>query len=293
MTGPEWAPIRSHEDPALFSEALIYTAAESGFGPRLIERDYFATVLLDYLAATGGPLVFRGGTCLAKVHAGFYRLSEDLDYVIPMPVTAARSKRRSRIEPVRRALSGVEKNVPSLHVIEQLKGANNSTQYRAVIGYTSELDQQTQSIKIEIGLREPLCTRPSTGNARTLLLDPITAQPMVPEVRLPTLSLQETVAEKFRAALSRRVVAIRDFFDIDYAVRRLGIDPHEGDLIDLVARKLTLPGNERIGLTAERTADLERQKETALKPVLREKDYKEFVLGRALEIVARMAEAVA
>ena len=29
-------------------------------------------------------LVFKGGTCLSKVHADFYRLSEDLDLIIPV-----------------------------------------------------------------------------------------------------------------------------------------------------------------------------------------------------------------
>ena len=31
----------------------------------------------------GDDLVFKGGTCLTKVHAELYRLSEDLDYTYP------------------------------------------------------------------------------------------------------------------------------------------------------------------------------------------------------------------
>ena len=69
---------------------MQFTAAESGFIPRLIEKDYFCTVLLAYLSeAAGDELVFKGGTCLAKVHAELYRLSEDLDSSIPIPVDAA------------------------------------------------------------------------------------------------------------------------------------------------------------------------------------------------------------
>ena len=77
------APIRTHEDPVLFREAVNFTAAQTRFLPRLIEKDYFCTVLLNYLAAADDTLIFKGGTCLAKVHAEFYRLSEDLDFVIP------------------------------------------------------------------------------------------------------------------------------------------------------------------------------------------------------------------
>mgnify|MGYP002813578143 CR=1 FL=1 len=73
-----------HEQPEMFRDALALTRQRTGFVERLIEKDYFCTALLEYLASASKELVFKGGTCLAKVHAGFYRLSEDLDFVIPM-----------------------------------------------------------------------------------------------------------------------------------------------------------------------------------------------------------------
>ena len=95
MTGSEPSSFpRIHEDPARFREAIRFTAAETLFLPRLIEKDYFCTLLLGYLSASDGSLVFKGGTCLAKVHAGFYRLSEDLDFAIPTSLSASRSERR-------------------------------------------------------------------------------------------------------------------------------------------------------------------------------------------------------
>jgi predicted nucleotidyltransferase component of viral defense system len=74
-------PIRWHvDDPDLLRQAVDYTARQTGFSPRLIEKDYFCSVVLEYLAARDAELSFKGGTCLAKVHGGFYRLSEDLDF---------------------------------------------------------------------------------------------------------------------------------------------------------------------------------------------------------------------
>lgn len=59
-------PVRLHlEDPALFREALRFTAAETGFSQRLVEKDYFCSVVLEYLAGGDGSLTFKGGTCLA------------------------------------------------------------------------------------------------------------------------------------------------------------------------------------------------------------------------------------
>ena len=102
MSKAEPPGIHAHEDVALFREAVQFTAAESGFAARLIEKDYFCTVLLAYLSgAAGNELVFKGGTCLAKVHSELYRLSEDLDYTIPVPVDAPRTERSKRVERVK------------------------------------------------------------------------------------------------------------------------------------------------------------------------------------------------
>ena len=92
-----------------------------------------------------------------------------------------------------------------------------------MVGYKSLLGTHEEQIKVEIGLREPLLFPSITGEARTLLLDPITREPMAPAVRVPCVSRMEALAEKARAALSRREVAIRDFYDMDHAVRQQGL----------------------------------------------------------------------
>jgi len=68
--------LRWHEDPEAFRDLLTLTAARAGFLVRLVEKDYFCSVLLQYLAASCPDLIFRGGTCLAKVHAEFHRPSD-------------------------------------------------------------------------------------------------------------------------------------------------------------------------------------------------------------------------
>ena len=222
MSKAEPLVINAHEDAELFPEAVQFTDAESGFVPRLIEKDYFCTVILAYLsAAAENDLVFKGGTCLTKVHSELYRLSEDLDYTIPVAVDTARSKRSKQVEPVKLALSRLNRVVPVFRVIDTLKGANKSTQYLAAIGYSSMLGQQEETIKIEVSLREPLFTPAIAGSARTMLQNPLTNRAMVAPFTVRNIEKIEALAEKFRAALSRREPAIRDFFDIDYAVSRL------------------------------------------------------------------------
>ena len=286
------APIRLHDDVALFREALTYTAAETGFIARLIEKDYFCTVLLQHLAVDRYGLVFKGGTSLAKVHAGFYRLSEDLDFVIPTPGDASRAERRRRAGASKERVAALGEQLTGLRVITALTGANDSTQYIAVLGYTSVLGHQEEKITIEVSLREPLLRPAIRGEAQTLLLDPISGSPLVPALPVPCLSREETIAEKLRAALSRREVAIRDFYDIDYAVRRLSLNVLEPDLVGLVKEKLAVSGNDPVDVSAARLAALRPQLEAQLRPVLRARDLAEFDLERAFATVANVAAAL-
>ena len=286
--------IKHHEDTELFQEAVNLTAAETTFSPRLIEKDYFCTVLLEHLAAvTGGQLVFKGGTCLTKVHAGFYRLSEDLDFVIPMEVDASRSERSKRVDRLKKAIVALPRALPCFRVVEPLQGANESTQYIGSVGYASVLGQQEDTIKIEISLREPLLTSTMTGAARTILLDPVSGMPLVPAVPLACISKTEAMAEKFRAALTRRKAAIRDFYDIDYAVRKHEVRTEDADLIALVRQKLAVPGNDSINIGPDCLTELRGQLDTRLKSVLRERDFMEFDLERAYKMVVEVAKAVA
>jgi predicted nucleotidyltransferase component of viral defense system len=292
MTMPELPPLRTHQNPALFREAVNHTAAATGFSSRLIEKDYFCTVLLQHLAEAGCALVFKGGTCLAKVHAGFYRLSEDLDFVIPTPVDALRAERSRRAAASKTAVAGIGERLPGLRVITALTGANSSTQYICVIGYASLLRRQDETIKVEVGLREPLLTATIQGEVQTLLLDPFSGSQLAPVLMMPCISRPEAMAEKLRAALSRREVAIRDFYDVDYAVRELNLRVLEPELLGLVRQKLEVPGNDPIDVSPGRLAALQLQLEAQLKAVLRARDFAEFDLDRAFATVAEVAAAL-
>ena len=285
--------VRVHEDLSLFREAVNFTTAETAFASRLIEKDYFCTVLLAYLAgAMDDRLVFKGGTCLAKVHADFYRLSEDLDFVIPVPVTSTRSQRSKLAAGVKKAVTLLPERLPSFRLVDPLKGANNSTQYIAVLGYSSLIRRQEETIKFEVGLREPLLTPVVNSPARTIMLDPVSGKPLVLPVSVRCISKTEALAEKFRAALSRREAAIRDFFDIDYAIRRLGLRPRDAAFIRLIRSKLDVPGNDPVDISGDRLKALQQQLESRLKPVLRAKDFSEFDLDRAFRTVAAVAAMV-
>jgi len=94
----------------------------------------------------------------------------------------------------------------------------------------------------------------------------------------------EAYAEKARAAITRRELAIRDYFDIDAAVQR-GLIRHDAlDFLALVSRKLNAT-SDRVNISDERIEALRRQVSANLKPVLRLVDYDNFSLDRVLLLV--------
>ncbi len=294
MNDRDAACIRLHEDVPLFLEAIAFTAAKTGFNGQVIEKDYFCTVLLEDLTLNGGKdLFFKGGTCLAKVHAGFYRLSEDLDFAIPLHVNASRAERSRAAGAIKRAVADVSGRVPCFSCQTELKGANDSTQYSGVVTYRSVVSGQQETVLIDVSVREPALVAPAILPARTVLLDPIGGKPAVRDLHVFSITAMEAMAEKFRAALSRRDVAIRDFFDLDYAARHLPVDFASPSFVEMVRRKLAIPDNPPVDIGAERMTALRRQVEPKLKTVLREKEFRDFVLDRAIALVVEMAARVA
>lgn len=283
--------ITAHEDKDFFREAVLFTAGQTGLNTNLIEKDYYCTLLLQYLyRQQASPLIFRGGTCIGKVYADFYRLSEDLDFLIATPPEASIAVRRKRIAPLKDWVAQISEAVSVFTPPDAFTGHNSSRQYVAYVAYPSIfLSEEPSRIKIEVGLRETTLMPPLQIKARTLLLNPFTRKSLVPDIDVITLTMEEAIAEKLRAALTRLEPAIRDFFDIDYLVSQHKINLKDQHLLQLVAEKLKVPGNPTVDLSSARKDKLKTQINTELKPVLRSADFESFNLDRAFEIVVKMS----
>lgn len=118
-----------------------------------------------------------------------------------------------------------------------------------------------------------------------MLVNPINGRPLIEAFPVQCLTYREAMAEKLRAALTRRDVAIRDFFDLDYAVRSGALDVGDEVLLDLLRRKLRVPGTEAVDVSPDRIRQLREQREVELQPVLREPDFAQFDLDRAVAMV--------
>jgi predicted nucleotidyltransferase component of viral defense system len=284
--------ISLHEDHDFFREAVLFTAGQTGLNATLIEKDYYCTVLLKYLYQQEAcPLIFRGDTCIGKVYTDFYRLSEDLDFLIPTSPESSISVRRKRIVPIKEwvAKMSMDKNIFTL--LDDFKGHNSSRQYIAYVTYPLVfLSDEPARIKIEVGLRETSLLPPLQMKARTLLMNPFTGKSLVPDIDVVTLSIEEAIAEKLRAALTRLEPAIRDFFDIDYLASQHQFNLTDQHLIQLLDEKLKVPGNPPIDMSLSRKEKLKTQINTELKPVLRPSDFESFDLDRAFEMITKIRD---
>jgi predicted nucleotidyltransferase component of viral defense system len=277
------------EDEQQFSAALSYTAAQTGFIPRLIEKDYFCSIILRELRPLfESGLVFKGGTALSKVHASFHRLSEDLDFMISMKAEAAQADRRAAIKEVKEYLQGMAARLPWLRELTPLTGANRSTQYNGTYAYTSLISGEPDTIKIEIALREPVLDGVEWRDAATILMEPLSGTAALAPIPVVALSVAESYAEKIRAALSRRDPAIRDLFDLHHAIESRILDVNSASLLALARRKLLVNPDEPSNVSEERLEVFRAQVETALRPVLRQEDFERFDIERVLTLLLKL-----
>lgn len=280
-----------HEDVEEFLAALTYTKGKTGFSPELIEKDYFCSLILQSLyAELPHDLVFKGGTCLNKVYLGFFRLSEDLDFSISTPDGSNRTERSRLIKPIKKLFDNITAKIPRCKVLQPLSGANNSTQYIGEIHYTSVFSTDPGKIKIDVGLIEPLLETFVVAQASTLVANPFSGKPLIPNTLVQCLSSREVLAEKIRAMFTRKEVAIRDFFDFWHAKHNANVVPDDDALIGMAIKKIVASPYPFIALNRERLAQLEKQLITDLKPVLTEETFRRFSLAEALSEAKSLEE---
>ncbi|MFA5265710.1 MAG: nucleotidyl transferase AbiEii/AbiGii toxin family protein [Opitutaceae bacterium] len=271
-----------HLRPGEFQAALDFTAAETGFSARLIEKDYWCSLMLRELFAEGDlPLVFKGGTLLSKAYVGFDRLSEDLDFSVPTGPDSARSARSRIAKQIKRKIDSVAKTL-GMEWEEEWKGHNNSTQHIGRLSYPTASGSR-EAIIVEVGQREPLLASSLHVDLRTLLLNPLFSESVLSPIAVTALSRDEAYAEKARAALTRKEPAIRDLYDLLQG-KRAGLIPLDNrGWIEMVRQKcadLDLAN----ACSAERLERFRVGIETDLLPVLRS-GAASFDLPEAWEVV--------
>ena len=140
-----------HSNKEEFLKILERTSAQTGFPLRMLEKDYFITIILSRINELSKELVFKGGTCLSKIYYSYYRLSEDLDFTLRLSGNSTRTIRSNATRPIKEKLKAFLKDFDmSIEGIEKA-GHRESTQYIFYLDYDSVVLNKKESIKLEIG----------------------------------------------------------------------------------------------------------------------------------------------
>ena len=248
-------------------------AGKMKFRPAIVEKNYYLTVILNNIEALlTDKIVFKGGTLLNKAHLNYHRLSEDLDFSYNARFTA-RSQRSKAITPIREKMPSFLKALKLTSDKPDGEGFNNSTQYVFKVKYPSVLMAKDGVIKIEISLRQPLIDKPVYAEIKHFYQDPFTGKDLFPSGKIWSLSWHEAVAEKLKAAISRKDVAIRDYYDLWY-IAEFGFDFYDKKFVKLFKRKVTDEGytddyGKDFGLSADKLSLLHKQVDDLLMSVIR------------------------
>ena len=206
-----------HNDKDEFLKILGRTSAQTGFPLRLLEKDYYITLVLSIINDLNADLIFKGGTCLSKIYYSYHRLSEDLDFTLKLSAdNSTRNVRRNAIKPIKESIDVLlQKFGMTVKNLDEA-GHRESTQYIYNLEYKSVVLNKKESLKLEIGLRFNPIVPTVLKRINHRFLHPFTKEQLFDAGSINCLALKELVTEKLRASATRKAIAGRDFYDIEY-----------------------------------------------------------------------------
>ena len=182
-----------------------------------LEKDFYLTIILHKIALLDKEYIFKGWTCLNKCHFGYYRLSEDLDFSL----VVGEKNRTWRGIIIQEFFDDVTKICSELWLvcIDQRKRDTNHFGWMKR-QYISAITNTEQTILFDIKTYISFSCPPVILPIQDVFNDVLTGAPLFPQTTIKCMSLEEAMAEKMRAALTRNIPAIRDFYDIRYAQKK-------------------------------------------------------------------------
>lgn len=262
-------------DRELLKKVIPVIANKNKFRLEIVEKDFYLTTVLNNINYfLSDKIVFKGGTLLNKIHLNYHRLSEDLDFTYSgEEETDTRAKRSKAIMPIRNKMKKFFDFIKLKSENPRGDGFNNSTQYIFNALYDSFVTGKEENIKIEISLRQAPIDAPVRNIIRHFYKDPFTGKNLIPENKILSLSLNEAAAEKLKAAITRKDLAVRDYFDL-WHIFKSKFNFNDKHFIGLFKEKLAgenYQGDYRynFGLSDAAVKFLKGQVETNLLPVMR------------------------
>ncbi len=189
--------------------------------PQQIEKDYINSWILwgiynnDLLR---DALIFKGGTCIKKVHIEEYRYSEDLDFTMnpELEQQISNDELYAAFDEVFNAIKEAA-NI-DLYIPEDSKEVHESGGIKFFINYVGPLGGRGDHIKTDISKGEKL----EFEVEQLKLLNRYSDLAEEDEVIVQCYGLEEIVIEKMAALMGRTIP--RDLYDFEYLTNTEGIE---------------------------------------------------------------------
>ncbi|MCA2003948.1 MAG: nucleotidyl transferase AbiEii/AbiGii toxin family protein [Candidatus Nitrosotenuis sp.] len=188
-------------------EMIIKLAGKEKVPIGTIEKDYTVTSVLFLISQFSGidKMIFKGGTALKKVHFNDFRFSEDIDFTCLEDVSdGLYSLLDSKKNSLDFIVTGIKKETT----------VGNSKKF--TIKYNG-FKNHPNNVRVDLSLREKV-QRPSRN------LDVMHNYDKIQSFRIPSMSVEEIMAEKVRAVIYSG--APRHLYDLNYLfAKRISLDP--------------------------------------------------------------------
>lgn len=226
----------------------------------MVEKDILLHQVLTDLSSDmffAKNMLFKGGTCLIKHYLGYFRFSEDMDFTWKdqsqfkgKTAGKIRSELSNIIDKIGETFEGIASKrgldfrcAKGNKKYVELGGSNKTCTFK--VWYYSEVLRKKTFFKVQVNFVEEICTRPKRGELRGLLtsneeelaaLFPEEYREYSKAIPFAIYDVSEILSEKVRALLTREGVKARDFLDIFFISKKMGI--RQEDVEECVIKKV-------------------------------------------------------
>ncbi|MEI8364329.1 MAG: nucleotidyl transferase AbiEii/AbiGii toxin family protein [archaeon] len=224
-------------------------SSKNGYSLAVIEKDYYLTqILLELSVNPILDIVFKGGTCLNKYYLGYYRMSEDLDFIYNVDLSKSTNRSiKVKSESIRKLFYTLLTKL-NLETSDELglgweKITDNKSKrilnLKIITKYKSIITERKERLIIEISFRGKLVLKPKNRKIIHLFYDAINNPILDSNKKIICIDLVENIAEKYRALITRKNIAVRDIFDIYYVLKfKKKLIQIDDSFIDLILKKI-------------------------------------------------------
>lgn len=166
-------------------------ASRFRFKPETLGKDYYLTLILFLIKDVKG-IYFKGGTALQKIFLHHTRLSEDIDFTVSRDIKSVQAD--------------ILKILQGSGLFTKITEDKNLVGFLRIVVHYKGFMGEKETVFIDLNKRATILNKPEEHLVHHFY------DGFIPQFSVQTLALEEIIAEKLRATMTRNKP--RDHFDV-------------------------------------------------------------------------------